>query len=117
MSHTSKPLSDPSLTPQVKNPNATIIQQLGLNGPQGFSRLMMALLAKFDPECKGIELLETDVQHAYKLAVLQGKANISVRGKEDRLILQLRTDDEAAKDIEEDERNTRQSQGPQGTQP
>ena len=106
MSNKSVPLTDPSLAPYVKNPNQTVIQQLGLNGPQGFSRLMLALLVKFDPECKGIELTQEDIEKVYEVSVIQGKQNVSVRGKPTSLVLQLRTDAESEQDIKDDEANS-----------
>lgn len=95
----SKPKYDPA---KLLNPESRVIKQLGLDTPQGLTRLLLALIAKYDPDGHGITITPADIMKTVEIAVNQRRQNIMVHGRGENIILMLKTDEDAQETIEKD---------------
>jgi hypothetical protein len=75
---------------------ASIIQQLGMDKPDGMHRMFNVLLHKLDPEGKGVIVTLADLQ-AYGDAAMAGRQNTLVHGQYDTILFKLCTDEEMAR--------------------
>jgi hypothetical protein len=66
--------------PNVINPSATIIQQLGLHTGEGLQRLCMLLVNRLDPQGHGILVTEKDVQEFAAVLTNEGRRHMAVVG-------------------------------------
>lgn len=66
---------------------ASVIQQLGLDTPQGVQRLLMMLLHYADPESKGIVFDIPTINKIIHKMVDEHKNNLSLIGEDDKLII------------------------------
>lgn len=75
---------------------ASIIQQTGLNTPEGMQRMFNILLHKMDPKGKGVIVTLADLQNYAETSVIHGKQNTMVYGQFDSILFKLCTDAEMA---------------------
>jgi hypothetical protein len=75
---------------------ASVIQQTGLDTPEGLQRMISILLHKMDPEGKGVILTLEDMQKYADAAILEGRVNMLVNGLNDHLLFKLCTNAEMA---------------------
>jgi hypothetical protein len=74
---------------------ASIIQQTGMDKPDGMHRMFNVLLHKLDPEGKGVLVTLADIQ-AYGEAAMAGRQNTLVHGQYDAILFKLCTNAEMA---------------------